>query len=86
VGAVDAEHLFILGVLLVSSLLNVAYLLPLVAKGFFLSNDTDAELAQSAEASPLVWGPPAATAFGCVVLFFYAGHIQDFLMPIVAAN
>jgi multicomponent Na+:H+ antiporter subunit D len=51
-----------------------------------LSNDTDAELAQSAEASPLVWGPPAATAFGCVVLFFYAGHIQDFLMPIVATN
>ena len=86
VGAVDAEHLFILGVLLVSSLLNVAYLLPLVAKGFFLSNDTDAELAQSAEVSPLVWGPPAATAFGCVVLFFYAGHIQDFLMPIVATN
>ena len=36
VSSADADELMMIGVLLVSSLLNVAYLLPLVAKGFFL--------------------------------------------------
>ena len=35
-GAADAGQLAMIGVLLISSLLNVAYLLPLVGKGFFL--------------------------------------------------
>jgi multicomponent Na+:H+ antiporter subunit D len=30
-----------------------------------------------------VWMPPVATAFGCILLFFYAGDIVAFLMPIV---
>jgi len=36
------------------------------------------------EAGLLVWLPPAVTAFGCVLLFFYAGDLQAFLAPIVA--
>ena len=34
-GAADAGQLVIIGVLMVSSLLNVAYLLPIVGRGFF---------------------------------------------------
>jgi multicomponent Na+:H+ antiporter subunit D len=84
IGAADASQLVMVGILLISSLLNVAYLLPLVGKGFFLKGHDQAEQPNLAESPLLVWAPPAFTALGCVVLFFYAGHIQAFLMPIVA--
>ena len=85
VGAVEAEHLIIIGVLLLSSLLNVAYLLPIVGRAFFLPapEGTPTKLA---EAPLLVWLPPAITALGCIVLFFYAGSIQTFLAPIVSVS
>jgi multicomponent Na+:H+ antiporter subunit D len=35
-GALDAGHVFVVGVLMASSLLNVAYLLPIVVRAFFL--------------------------------------------------
>ena len=83
-GAADAGHLIIIGVLMVSSLLNVAYLLPIVGRGFFRPA-TDGKLPKSfAEAPLLVWLPPAITAAGCIVLFFYAGSIQTLLAPIVS--
>jgi multicomponent Na+:H+ antiporter subunit D len=84
VGAADAGHQIIIGVLMVSSLLNVAYLLPIVGRGFFRPT-TDSKLPSTfAEAPLLVWLPPAITAVGCIVLFFYAGSIQSFLLPIVS--
>jgi len=83
VGAADAGHQIIIAVLMLSSLLNVAYLLPIVGRGFY-SPATDSKLPKSvSEASVLCWLPPVITAFGCLVLFFYAGVIQDFLAPIV---
>jgi multicomponent Na+:H+ antiporter subunit D len=82
-GAADTGEWIMIGVLMISSLLNVAYLLPLVGKGFFLRGDEGTPQTWS-EASWLVWGPPAATALGCLVLFFYAGAVQDFLTPLVA--
>jgi len=82
VGSADAGQQIMIAILMVSSLLNVAYLLPLVAKGFFLGKDTMPP--KMAEAGPLVWAPPAITALGCVILFFYAGAVQEFLAPIVA--
>ena len=80
----DTGELIIIGVLLISSLLNVAYLMPLVAKGFFMSDKGEREPILFEEGPLLVWLPPALTAFGCVILFFYAGYIQDFLMPLIA--
>lgn len=86
VGAADTGQWVMIGVLMASSLLNVAYLLPLVGRGFFLT-DPDAEQAGTMAESPLlVWLPPAITAIGCVVLFFIAGDLQTFLSPIVAPN
>ncbi len=84
VGAADAGHQIIIAVLMLSSLLNVAYLLPIVGRGFYRPI-TDSKLPTSfAEAPLLCWLPPAITAFGCVILFLYAGAIQDFLAPIVS--
>ena len=83
-GAADTGHWVIIAVLMVSSLLNVAYLLPLVGRGFFLSSPDIAKDAPMAEAGMLIWLPPALTALGCIVLFFYAGTIEAFLAPLVA--
>ena len=85
-GAADTGQWAMIGVLLVSSLLNVAYLMPVVGKGFFLRDPDAPQNVKMAESPTLVWLPPAVTAFGCVLLFFYAGHIQAFLMPIVTLN
>lgn len=82
VGAADAGQQLMIGVLMVSSLLNVAYLVPIAAKAFFLPPDVDTPTTYG-EAPFFCWLPPAITAVGCVLLFFYAGYIQDFLMPMV---
>jgi multicomponent Na+:H+ antiporter subunit D len=80
-GSADSGHQIMIAVLMVSSLLNVAYLLPVVARGFFLGKS---KLQPIAEAPILCWLPPAITAAGCVVLFFLAGRLQSFLSPIAA--
>jgi multicomponent Na+:H+ antiporter subunit D len=86
VGAADTGQWVMIGVLMVSSLLNVAYLLPVVGRGFFLRG-ADAAVAPAIAESPLlVWLPPAITALGCIALFLLAGDIQAFLAPIVAAD
>ena len=85
-GAVDTGQMIIIAVLLVSSLLNVAYLMPIVGKGFFIHDNAAAAPVKNLETSPLVWGPPAITALGCLVLFFFAGYIEAFLLPLGATN
>ena len=96
IGAADTGQLAIIAVLMISSALNVAYLLPLVARGFFLpapdsgqSNAEDSATTgrtgwrqQIREAPLFCWLPPALTAVGCLVLFLYADSVRDFLLPI----
>lgn len=89
VGAADAGQQVMIGVLMVSSMLNVAYLLPVFASGFFLepqSGDETGWRERLAEAPVLCVLPPCITALGCIVLFFYAGEIQAFLAPIVSGG
>ncbi len=87
VGAADADQKVMIGVLMVSSLLNVAYLLPIVGKGFFLKDDNNLKKTTGIAEAPLLCVlPPVMTAFGCLVLFFLAGEIQTFLTPLVAGN
>ena len=82
-GAAEGAHLWMILVLILSSLLNVAYLIPIVARAFFLP-PRDANAPQTiAEAPLLCYLPPALTALGCIALFFAAGEIQTFLSPIV---
>lgn len=85
-GAVDAQMLWVAGILMLSSLLNVAYLLPIIARGFFKPAK---ELPGSApkgeglaEAPAFCVVPLCLTALGCVVLFFMAGDIIDLIAPI----
>jgi multicomponent Na+:H+ antiporter subunit D len=83
-GALDAGYVIVVGVLMLSSLLSVAYLLPIVARGFFLPAPgvpTDAGIVvEEAPAACLI--ALSCTALLCVVLFFLAGRIEMLLAGI----
>jgi multicomponent Na+:H+ antiporter subunit D len=91
VAAADTQQIIIIGVLLLSSILNVAYLVPIFARGFFSPASGTGSKALNAnvpwrekiaEAPLLVVVPPCITALGCIVLFFYADVIVEFIAPI----
>ena len=74
-----------MGVLMVSSLLSVGYLMPVVAKGFFgRAPATDGRHGEQdnpgGEAPLLCVLPPVLTGIGCIALFFYADDIYRLLM------
>ena len=85
-GAVDTGYFSIVVVLMISSLLNVAYLLPIVGRGFFVESKDGLDLKSINEAPLLCWLPAAIAAVICLLLFFYAGLIQDFLTPFVQGS
>lgn len=78
-GAAD-EHSFYIAVLMVSSLLNIGYLIPIPIRAFFFP----AKPGVHAKEGPLsVTGPLVFTATLCVVLFFFGDVIITLLNPIV---
>lgn len=90
--AADAEQLIIIGVLMLSSLLNVAYLLPIPARAFFVPSRGQVAHSLGAAAAPvrdaieeaplLCLIPICATAIGCVILFFTVGGLYEYLLSI----
>ncbi len=82
-GAADAGQKVILGVLMVSSLLSVAYLMPVVGRAFFSAPSDEVDDGgghdNGGEAPLLCVLPPVLTALGCVALFFFAGELQELL-------
>ena len=80
-GAADAGQLIAIAVLALSSILNVAYLLPIVGRGFYSGSGSN-DIAEN-RSNILVWLPPAICALGCIILFFYAGGLQEHLAPMV---
>ena len=83
-GAADAGELAMIAVLMISSLLSVAYLLPVVAKGFFGPVSSAPEETRFREAPWTCVAPLSITAGLCVLLFFLADPIVDFLAPVGA--
>lgn len=85
VGAADAGQLAMIGVLMVSSLMNVAYLLPVFAKGFYrVSDDTAFEGIREAPLFCVL--PPVVTAVGTLALFLWGGALLEFLQPIAEVS
>lgn len=87
-GALDAGRIVAVGVLMLSSLLSVAYLLPIVARGYFLpppgapaDGKTRIEEAPTACLIAL-----CCTALLCIVLFFQAGPIETLLEGLFSAR
>jgi len=80
-GALDAGYAIVVGVLMLSSLLSAGYLLPIVARGFFLpppgtAPDDNAAVEEAPTACLIAL---CCTAALCVVLFFLAGQIETLL-------
>lgn len=82
VGALDSGQTVLMGALIISSLLNVAYLLPVGIRGFMKAPD-DAAIDAKIETPLLVVLPPVITAAGVLVLFFFASDIIEYLMPVL---
>jgi multicomponent Na+:H+ antiporter subunit D len=87
-GAVEAERLVMMLVLMASSLLSIGYLMPVVGRAFFRSPPVDEAHDHNPgsgirEAPLLCVLPPVLTGIGCVVLFFYAEDVYRLLMGIV---
>ncbi len=82
-GTADAGQWAMMAVLLISSLLNVAYLLPIAARGFFAPSTHDNE-AGIREAPLACVVPLCLTALGCVLLFFSADALYTLLAPVAA--
>ncbi len=87
IGAADAEQWILLGLLLLSSLLNVVYLLSIVGRAFFVplpANSATALPAGTIQEAPLNCVVPLClTATGCVVLFLFGDALYNFLQPIL---
>ncbi|MDP2621326.1 MAG: proton-conducting transporter membrane subunit [Hyphomicrobiales bacterium] len=84
-GALDAGHAFVVAVLMISSLLNVAYLMPIVARGYFLPPPGTKPGARVAiQEAPLACVVPlCVTALLTFVLFFQAGAIEALLSGMI---
>jgi multicomponent Na+:H+ antiporter subunit D len=88
-GAVDAGQLIFVAVLMISSLLNIAYLMPVPIRAFFSKAPAGDGHGHGDpqdgihEAPPLMVGPLLFTALGCIVLFFWAEPVYRLLEPIV---
>jgi len=80
-GAVEAHQAALVAVLMISSLLNIAYLMPIVVRGFFFADPEPVEGIREAPIFCVV--PLCVTAVGCIALFFFADEVQRLLLPIV---
>ena len=70
-GAVASGQLLLLGVLMVSSLLNIAYLLPIPVRAFFSKPRNGEHYTEVKEAPKAILLAMIITATACVILFFY---------------
>jgi multicomponent Na+:H+ antiporter subunit D len=77
-GAVEAGHAIMIGVLLLSTLLNIAYLLPPVVRAFLLPPPKGTP-AGIEEAPLMCLVPLSLTALGALALFFLADPVRLFV-------
>jgi multicomponent Na+:H+ antiporter subunit D len=87
-GAVAAQQPVFVAVLMISSLLNIGYLLPVAIAGFLGGAEAEAE-GESGDAgiqeAPLMCLLPlCATALGGIALFFFADELFRVLLPLGA--
>lgn len=82
-GAADTGHLVLVAVLMLSSLLNIAYLMPIAARAFFSAGPAHGAHEGLHEAPLLCLVPLCLTALGCIALFFFADPLYQLIAPIV---
>jgi multicomponent Na+:H+ antiporter subunit D len=90
-GAAETGQAILVAILMISSLLNVVYLIPVATRAFLPAPGAADGRGHSGdggwriEEAPLFCVVPLClTALGCVVLFFYADRLYAFLQPLGA--
>ncbi len=95
IGTVETEQYFLTAALMISSLLNIAYLIPISIRAFIapVAADADSDHADDShvtagikEAPMMCVVPLCITAIGSVLLFFCAEWIYEVLLPIAELN
>jgi multicomponent Na+:H+ antiporter subunit D len=81
VGALDAGYGVLVGVLMLSTVLNIAYLLPIPIRAFFSVDRSSS--AGITEAPPACLIAIVVTAAMCLVLFFYPAPILQLVAPLL---
>ena len=85
-GAVETGQWLLLSVLLISSLLNIAYLLPVPVKAFFGNSRDGATHARIKEAPVSCLIAMTLTSVACVVLFFYPDPFYELALKAAGDN
>ncbi len=83
-GALEADQIALVAVLMLSSLLNVAYLMPLPFNGFFRAPDGDEAKGGIKEAPAACLAAMGFTSFACLILFFYPDPLFYILAPLTS--
>lgn len=80
-GCVESGHAWLMAALMISSLLNIAYLIPIPIRAFMVP---EGEKPKTWHEAPMMCVVPLCiTAMGSVVLMFFASSIYEALLPIV---
>ena len=76
-GAAETAQLLLLAVLMISSLLNIVYLLPIPIRAFFSKPASGEHYTEIAEAPKTILLAMIVTSTACVILFFYPDPIYQ---------
>ena len=88
-GAIDAQQMFAVGVIIVSTLLNAAYFLPIVYAAFFRSPESNPECGHQdthGEAPLAILLAITVTALGTMVLFFFPDLPLELVLQLAGAS
>ncbi|MEN8130835.1 MAG: monovalent cation/H+ antiporter subunit D family protein [Pseudomonadota bacterium] len=85
-GAVDAEEWALVAVFMISSLLNIAYLLPIAIRGFFSAPRDGTVYAEVREAPLPMLIAISITSLMCLVLFFYPDTFYQLALDAAGAH
>lgn len=82
-GTFQADHWILTGVLIISSLLSIAYLVPISIRAFFPVGENQKIKADFSEAPVLSLLALTITATGCVLLFFYPQPLYEMVAALI---
>ena len=87
-GSAESGDAYVAWVLIISSLLNIAYLLPIAVIGLMppKGSPEPAPYKRPEGAPVFTVAAPVFTAVGTLVLFFFMGELYDFLLPAIGGQ
>lgn len=89
VGAIESGKGILTAALVLSSILNIVYLIPISIRAFMKPPkdiSIDNRLIEVRKKNIWVIVPPVISASGAFILFFYVGSIVDFLQPVISVG